>query len=89
NHFDTESQINNGVQIAEELDAKGDAIIREELAVVVRYLHPEQVIELCDRVGLSVIEMWGDFEGTPISEESDEIVVLARHSESVEEISVD
>jgi len=89
NHFDTESQINNGVQIAEELDEKGDAITREELAVVVRYLYPEQVIELCDRVGLSVIEMWGDFEGTPISEDSDEIVVIARHAESVEEISVD
>ena len=81
NHFDTESQINNGVQIAEELDEKGDAISREELAVVVRYLYPEQVIELCDRVGLSVIEMWGDFEGSELDEESDEIVVLARHSQ--------
>jgi hypothetical protein len=29
-----------------------------------------------------VIEMWGDFEGGELNEESDEIVVLARHKDS-------
>jgi len=81
NHFDLEFQLNHGVQIAEELDPKGNVLRRQELEVVVRYLYPEQIIALCDRVGLEVIEMWGDFEGGELDEESDEIVVLARHTE--------
>ena len=79
NRFDTKSQLNNGVQIAEELDADGEVIRREELAVAVRYLYPDQVIELCERAGLEVIELWGDFEGAEVTKESDEIVVICRH----------
>jgi len=82
NRFDVVSQLNHGVQIAEELDPKGEILRRQELKVVVRYLYPEQIIALCDRVGLEVIEMWGDFEGGELDEESDEIVVLARHKVS-------
>ena len=82
NHFDTASQLNHGVQIAEELDPKGDVLRRQELEVVVRYLYPDQVISICDRVGLEVTEIWGDFEGAVLNEESDEIVVLARHANS-------
>lgn len=82
NHFDLDSQLNHGTQIAEELDPKGKVLRRQELEVVVRYLYPDQVINMCQRVGLDVIEMWGDFEGSDLDEESDEIVVLARHSES-------
>jgi SAM-dependent methyltransferase len=80
NHFDLESQVNHGVQIAEELDPDGEVLRRQELEVVVRYLYPDQVLALCDRVGLEVIEMWGDFEGGEVDEESDEIVVIARHA---------
>ncbi|MDA1280465.1 MAG: class I SAM-dependent methyltransferase [Chloroflexi bacterium] len=79
NHFDTITQINNGVQIAEELDAHGELVRRQELDVTVRYLHPEQVLALCGRAGLKIIEMWGDFEGAELTDESDEIVVVARH----------
>lgn len=80
NRFDLDSQLNHGVQIAEELDPKGELIRRQELEVVVRYLYPEQVIALCDRVGLEVVEMWGDFEGADLNADSDEIVVIARHA---------
>jgi len=79
NQFDLDLQMNHGTQIAEELDPKGKVLRREELGVVVRYLYPDQIIAMCDLVGLNVIEMWGDFEGGELSEESDEIVVLARH----------
>jgi hypothetical protein len=82
NHFDTANQLNHGVQIAEELDPKGDVLRRQELEVVVRYLYPDQVISICNRVGLEVTEIWGDFEGAVLNEESDEIVVLARHANS-------
>jgi hypothetical protein len=82
NHFDTVTQLNHGTQIIEEVDQNGNFLSRRELDVLVRYLHPEQVIGLCDRVGLEVIEMWGDFEGSELSEDSEEIVVLARRSES-------
>ena len=80
NHFDTTTQLNHGVQIAEELDAAGEVVRREEMAVIVRYLYPEQVVALCKRAGLEVIEMWGDFEGADVTEESDEIVVICRHA---------
>ena len=80
NHFDLDSQLNHGTQIAEELGPTGEVLRRQELNVVVRFLYPEQVITMCERVGLQVIEMWGDFEGGDLDEESDEIVVLARHS---------
>lgn len=79
NHFDLDAQLNHGTQIAEELDPKGEVLRRQELDVVVRYLYPEQIITMCERVGLNVIQMWGDFEGGELDEESDEIVVLARH----------
>ncbi len=82
NRFDLESQLNHGLQIAEELDSAGEVIRREELGVVVRYLYPEQVTALCNKVGLEVIEMWGDFEGSEVDEFSDEIVVIARHTTS-------
>ena len=82
NHFNTVTQLNHGTQIVEEVDQNGNFLRRQELDVLVRYLHPEQVIGLCDRVGLEVIEMWGDFEGSELSEDSEEIVVLARRSES-------
>ncbi len=80
NRFDTAVQVNHGVQIAEELDAAGVVLRRQELEVVVRYMYPEQVIALCERVGLEVIEMWGDFEGSDVTEQSDEMVVIARHA---------
>ncbi len=80
NRFDTAEQLNHGVQIAEELDAAGEVLRREELEVVVRYLYPDQVTSLCERAGLEVVEMWGDFEGAEVTEESDEIVVTARHT---------
>ncbi|MCI0837797.1 MAG: class I SAM-dependent methyltransferase [Chloroflexi bacterium] len=80
NRFDLATQLNHGVQIAEELDASGEVLRREELDVTVRYLYPDQVIALCERAGLEVIEMWGDFEGADITEESDEIVVICRHA---------
>ena len=82
NHFDTVTQLNHGTQIVEEVDQNGNFLSRRELDVLVRYLHPEQVSGLCDRVDLEVIEMWGDFEGSALSEDSEEIVVLARRSES-------
>ena len=82
NHFDTVTQLNHGTQIVEEVDQNGNFLSRRELGVLVRYLHPEQVIGLCDRIGLEVIEMWGDFEGSELSEDSEEIVVLARWPQS-------
>tara|TARA_Y100000588_G_scaffold257383_1_gene271915 strand:- start:3041 stop:3826 length:786 start_codon:yes stop_codon:yes gene_type:complete len=81
NHFDTVEQLNHGTQIVEELDQNGNSLRRQELDVLVRYLHPEQVIKLCDLVGLEILEMWGNFEGEELREESEEIVVLAKRSE--------
>ena len=80
NQFDLENQINDGTQIVEEFDSEGNLLKRVELTVVVRYLYPEQITKLLDRVGLKLLEIWGDFEGGELNEQSEEIVILARHT---------
>ena len=88
NHFDTVSQLNNGKQIVEEIDGTGEILRRLELDVNVRYLHPEQILEMCSQVGLEVVEFWGDFKGSEITDESDEIVVIARHAKNTFQVSM-
>jgi hypothetical protein len=43
---------------------------------------------MCGQVGLDVVEFWGDFKGSEITDESDEIVVIARHSKNTFQVSM-
>lgn len=77
NRFDTDAQLNHGTQIAEELTANGEVLRRTELDVTLRYLHPEDIFTLLEEAGLAVRELFGDFDRSPLYEDSDEIIVLA------------
>ena len=78
NRFEVEAQINRCTQAIETIDANGAVVDREELSVVFRYLHHEEICEMLHQAGLRVIEVYGDFDGTPLSDDSEEMVYRCR-----------
>ncbi len=80
NNFDTAHQTNRCVQTIETLDADGTLLEREELNVVFRYLHHEQVMEMLEQAGLRAEEVYGDFDGSSLSDESEEMIYVCRLS---------
>ncbi len=82
NRFDTESQINNAVQVVEEI---GDDGTRKEIAhlpVVLRYLHPHEVFAMLEETNLEVESMFGGFDREPFREDSPEIIFVAVRPET-------
>ena len=80
NRFDTFAQTNDGLQIVEELDESGSVIRRIELAVEIRYVYPSELFEMLSEAGLAVSEAYGDFDRSPFTESSAELVVVASHA---------
>ena len=78
NDFDTATQTNHCTQIIETLDSRGQLVDREELRVEFRYLHHEQVLYLLDKAGLRLIEVFGDFDGSQLGCESEEMIYVCR-----------
>ena len=78
NEFDTTRQINRCTQVIETLNADGESIDREELQVVFRYLHNDQVIDMLEESGLRAIEVFGDFDGSPLTDDSEEMIYICR-----------
>lgn len=78
NDFDTETQTNHCVQTIESFDRNGDLIDREELNVVFRYLHHHDVLNMLDQAGLELVEFFGDFDGTPFDDDSEEMIYICR-----------
>ncbi len=78
NDFDTQSQINCCVQTIETLDASGTVIDREQLTVVFRYLHHDQVIQMLDQAGLRASSVYGDFDGSALTPDSEEMIYECR-----------
>jgi ubiquinone/menaquinone biosynthesis C-methylase UbiE len=78
NRFDNEAQLNRGTQIAEELDGRGRVKRRVELQVELRYLRPYEAMALLEEVGLDLEDVSGDFDGSPLTDESEEMVFMAR-----------
>ena len=81
NRFDTFAQTNDGLQIVEELDESGAVARRVELAVKIRYVYPSELFEMLDESGLAVSEAYGDFDRSPFSETSTELVCIATHAD--------
>lgn len=77
NRFDVESQLNHGTQTAEELSPTGEVLRRAELAVTLRYLWPDDLFSLLDEAGLAAHELYGDFQASMLTVDSEEIVVIA------------
>ena len=78
NDFDNERQINRCTQTIETLDRHGQLIDREELQVLFRYLHNDQVIAMLEKAGLQALEVFGDFDGSPLSEDSEEMIYVCQ-----------
>ncbi len=80
NQFDTLAQTNDGLQIVEELDESGSVVRRIELAVEIRYVYPSEVFEMVGECGLAVSSAYGDFDRSPFTETSAELIVVASHA---------
>ena len=78
NDFDTIRQLNQCTQVIETLNPNGDLIDREELLVLFRYLHHEQVLEMLEAAALHATDVFGDFDGSPLSEDSEEMIYVCR-----------
>lgn len=78
NEFDTTRQVNRCTQAIETLNAKGETIDCEELQVLFRYLHHHQVNDMLERAGLQAIEVFGDFDGSPLTDDSEEMIYICR-----------
>ncbi len=78
NEFDTTRQINRCTQVIETLNVDGESIDREELQVLFRYLHHHQVIEMLEKAGLQAIDVFGDFDGSPLTGDSEEMIYICR-----------
>lgn len=74
NEFDTRNQLNHCLQIIETLDANGTVIEREELSVEFRYLHHHQVIQMLREAGLRATSVYGDFDGSALTPDSEEMI---------------
>jgi ubiquinone/menaquinone biosynthesis C-methylase UbiE len=81
NRFDTASQLNHGIQIAEEMDSAGRTTDRIELDVALRYLLPHELFSLMDEAGLEVHEVYGGFDRSPLTEQSTDMIFIARLAE--------
>ncbi len=78
NDFDTATQTNHCTQIIETRDSRGQIIDHEELRVEFRYLRHEQVLDLLGKAGMRLIEVFGDFDGSPLDSESEEMIYVCR-----------
>ncbi|MYA59017.1 MAG: class I SAM-dependent methyltransferase [Chloroflexi bacterium] len=78
NEFDIASQTNLCLQTIETLDASGAVIDREQLTVVFRYLHHHQVVQMLDRAGLRATSVYGEFDGSALTPDSEEMIYECR-----------
>ncbi len=78
NDFDTARQLNRCTQTIETLDSGGATIDHEELLVLFRYLHHDQVMDMLKRASLRASEVFGDFDGSPLTEDSEEMIYVCR-----------
>ena len=76
NYFDKKTQINYCKQYLEKIDSSGKVVNKILLPVKTRYLYPEQVITLCEKSGLTLLNYYGDFNYGEINENSDDMVFI-------------
>ena len=64
--------------IVDEIDQDGTAANRFYCDYQIRYAHRFEILHLLERCGYEVIDLYGDFDGSPFDEESGEMVWVAR-----------
>ena len=64
--------------IVDEVDQEGTVGNRFYCDYQIRYAHRFEILHLLERCGYEVIDLYGDFDGSPFDEESGEMVWVAR-----------
>jgi SAM-dependent methyltransferase len=72
----------HSTQTVEELDDDGGVMRAVDLEVNLRYLYPSEIHVMLEQVGLVADQVFGDFKGGPLTEDSDEMVWLVRTAAS-------
>ena len=78
NRFDTVAQTNDGLQIVEELDERGEIARKVCLEVKIRYLYASEIHEMLVASGLGAQAVYGSFDRTPFHEDSKEMIFVCR-----------
>ena len=78
--YDTYNQIVDVRLIVETLDRSGTVVGRSYQDVRMRYSHRWEVHHLLNACGFEVLDLFGDFEGSPFDENSTEMVWVATPS---------
>jgi SAM-dependent methyltransferase len=76
--WDPEAQTNHGLHIFEEINDAGETIGKTTIDVVIRYIYPAEAIIMIEDAGMIVVEAYGDFDRSPLSEESSEQIYICR-----------
>ena len=78
NQWNAVDQVNSARLIIEELDETGMMVRRQYRDFDLRYTFRYEMQHLLELAGFTVEELYGDFAGGPVTEESDDLVWVAR-----------
>lgn len=78
NKFDANEQLNEGLQIIEELGDHGEVLRKAYLDVHLRYVYPSELRLMLEKVGLEIVDEYGDFFESPFEFHSSEQVCVCR-----------
>jgi SAM-dependent methyltransferase len=78
NLWDGVSQVNSARLIVEELDATGKSLARHFRDFDLRYTFKYEMEHLLELSGFTLEAVYGDFEGGEVTDESDDLVWIAR-----------
>jgi SAM-dependent methyltransferase len=82
NHPDPIDQTIHSIQTVEELNDAGEVVRTVDLEVDLRYLYPSEVHVMLEQAGLVADQVFGDFNGGTLNEDSDEMVWVVRATAS-------
>ena len=78
NRTDPVGQTIHSIQTVEELSDTGEVVRTVNLEVDLRYLYPSEVHVMLEQVGMVADQVFGDFDGGPLTEDSEEMVWVVR-----------
>ncbi len=64
--------------VIREVDSAGKTLRRDELSLTRAWLTPREMAHLVLRSGFEIEGLWGDFEGTPLDADSNEMIWVLR-----------
>jgi ubiquinone/menaquinone biosynthesis C-methylase UbiE len=76
--WEPDAQTNHGLHIFEELNETGETVGKTTIDVAIRYIYPTEAIVMIEDAGMVVEEAYGDFDRSPLTEESSEQIYICR-----------